>query len=332
MIKLDRPLAYIRIALLLFCVSFVTTKAFSQQITVTVPSDSLSVGDVFYFSITVKSSSPFDKVIFPDSSTFTNDVEFLSSKHFKVTDNSDSTEFQLQFFAIEDISIPPLPVKIVTASDTSLLFTDPQKLFYKQTIASEEDPLNPLKPNFIFSKAAWPYILGFLILLTVGLFIWWKYFRNQEKQQTDPVVIPDFQNPISELENILNRIKEEHTNNSSKDYKYFYSELSDALRWYIEELYKIPALESTTREVLRYMDAFGVDVEMVKHTRIVLNEADMIKFAKFTPTLDQSWKAFHEGYSFLDRARIVDSKRIDRLKTDFENQFNTEQEDTYGMG
>ncbi len=332
MIEVDRPLAYIRVLLFLVCLSFTSTTGFSQQINVTVPSDSLTVGDVFYYTITIKSPTPFDKVIFPDSSNFSGDIEFLSSKHFKISENSDSSELSLQFFAIEDITVPPLPIKIVANSDTTLLFTDPQKLSYKQTIASEEDPFNPLKPNFNFPTAIWPYILGFLLLLAIVFFIWWKYFKDTELDHTEPFVIPDFQNPLSELENILNRIKEEHTNTPQKDYKKFYSELGDALRWYIEELYKIPALESTTREVIRYMDAFGVDVEMVKHTRIVLNEADMIKFAKFTPTLDQSWKAYHEGYSFLDRARIVDSKRIDRLKSEFENQFKTEQEESYGMG
>jgi len=71
---------------------------------------------------------------------------------------------------------------------------------------------------------------------------------------------------------------------------------------------------------------------MVKHSRIVLNEADMTKFAKFKPTLDQSWKAYNEGLLFLERAKIVDSARIQRIKNEFEAQFKNDQEDEYGMG
>jgi hypothetical protein len=332
MIKVDRPSAYTQFLLFLICFLFTTNIGLSQQISVTVPDDSLTVGETFFYAITVKSSTSFDKVIFPDSSHFSGDLEFISSKHFKISENSDSTEFNLQFFGVEDIIIPPLPVRIVTNADTALVFTEPENLFYKQTIASEEDPLKPLKEIFKFPRTIWPYLLAFLLLIAAGIFIWWKYFKDKENEAPETVEIPDFQNPLSELENLLNQIKERHTNNPQKDYKRFYSELGDALRWYIEELYKIPALESTSREVIRYMDAFGVDVEMVKHTRIVLNEADMIKFAKFKPTLDQSWKAFHEGYTFLDRARIVDSKRIDRMKSEFENQFKTQQEENYGMG
>lgn len=332
MIELDRPLVKKRLLLLLCCFCLMSRFASAQSITLNAPTDSLTVGEVFDLSIAIKSSTTFDKIIFPDSSAFGNDIDFLSSKHFKVSNSSDSAEYKLQFFAVEDINIPPLPVKIVVNADTNLIFTQPFQLFYKQTISSEEDPFKPLKPNFNFPKIIWPYLLALLLLIGLSLFIWWKYFRHKEQEIPEIKEIPVFEDPILELETVLHRIKETHTNTVDKDYKWFYSELGDAMRWYIEELYKIPALESTTREVLRYMDAFGVDVEMVKHARIVLNEADMTKFAKFKPTLDESWKAFNEGLAFLERAKDVDASRIRRLKTEFENQFKIEQENEHGMG
>jgi hypothetical protein len=289
------------------------------------------VGEVFDLSISVKSSSQYNKIIFPDSNSFGKEIEFRSSKHFKVSNSADSAEYKLQFFGIEDITIPPLPVKIVIDGDTSLVFTEPALITYKPVISSEEDPLNPLKPNFKFPRAVWPYLIIMIILLAIGILIWWKYFKNKPAVIKEEFVIPDFENPIDELELKLKSIKEKHTEASTKDYKWFYSELGDALRWYVEMIYKIPALESTTREVIRYMDAFGVDIEMVKHARIILNEADMIKFAKFKPTLDESWKAFNEGWAFYERARIVDISRIQRMKTEFEKQFE-EKEDYHGMG
>lgn len=332
MIELDRPLVKKRLLLLLCCFCLMSRFISAQTITLNTPADSLSVGEVFNLSIAIKSSTAFDKIIFPDSSAFGNDLDFLSFKHFKVSNSSDSAEYKLQFFAVEDINIPPLPVKIVANSDTNLVFTEPFQLFYRQTIRSEDDPFKPLKPNFKFPRTIWSYVLALLILIGIGMFIWWKYFRKEEQKETEVKEIPVFENPVLELETVLTRLKEEHTNTIEKDYKWFYSELSDALRWYIEELYKIPALESTTREVLRYMDAFGVDVEMVKHARIVLNEADMTKFAKFKPTLDESWKAYNEGLALLIRAKVVDASRIQRLKTEFENQFVIEQETEHGMG
>lgn len=332
MIELERQLIHKSLILLIACFCLLSGKASAQTISVSAPSDSLSVGEVFNLSITIKNSTDSEKVIFPDSSSFVSELEFLSSRHFKVSSSTDSTEYNLQFFAVENVTIPPLPVRIVSNRDTNLVFTEPQILLYKQTISSEDDEFKPLKPNFTFPYTIWPYIVGLLLLLVAGFFIWWKFFKNKITEEIQPKAVPEFKNPVNELESRLISIKETHSEQIEKDYKWFYSELGDALRWYVEELYKIPALESTTREVLRYMDAFGVDVQMVKHSRIVLNEADMTKFAKFKPTLDQSWKAYNEGLLFLERAKIVDSARIQRIKNDFEAQFVNEQEDEHGMG
>lgn len=332
MINLDLLLIKKRLLLLICCFCALSGITTAQTISLNAPKDSLTVGEVFNLSVAVKSSTPFDKVVFPDSKAFGENLEFLSFKHYKVSNSSDSAEFKLQYFAVEDVVISPLPIKIVTNSDTNLVFTEPVQLLYKQTIASEEDPFKPLKPNFNFPQVIWPYLLGLILLIAIALFVWWKFFRNEEVEVIEPKEIPEFQNPLLELKEILDRIKEQHTSSTEKDYKWFYSELGDALRWYIEELYKIPALESTTREVLRYMDAFGVDVELVKHTRKVLNEADMTKFAKFEPTLDASLKAFNEGLAFYERAKVVDESRIRRLKTEFENEFVKDLEEENGMG
>lgn len=332
MINPDRLLVKPRFLFLIGSLFIMSGVASAQTVTSSIPDDSLTVGQVFNMSITVKSSSPYDKVIFPDSSLFNGDLEFNSSKHFKVNASSDSAEFTLQFFGVENITIPPLPVRIVANSDTNLVFTDPVQLLYKQTIASEEDPFKPFKPNFAFPNTIWPYLVLILLLLAISFFVWWKYFKNNEVAQTEPEEIPVFENPVSQLESYLSDIKEKHTNTAEKDFKWFYSDLGDALRWYIEELYKIPALESTSREVLRYMDAFGIDVELIKHTRKILNEADMAKFAKFKPTLDQSWKAFQEAELFLERAKVIDRDRIERLRKKFVDEHVKAQEITHGMG
>ncbi|MBO6620953.1 MAG: hypothetical protein JJ892_04035 [Balneola sp.] len=332
MINIDRHSLYRNLITFIGCFCLISGTSNAQNLSTIGPVDSLTVGEIFNFSITVHNSGASEKIIFPDSNSFGGNIEFISVKHFKVSASKDSAQFELQFFGIEDAVIPPLPVKIVSNADTNLVFSSPYPLNYKQIIASEEDELKPLKPNYSFPVVLWPYLVGALIVLGIAFFIWWKYFRNQKSESVDPKPVPEFKNPVKELESVLLNIKDEHTAKPEKDFKWFYSELGDALRWYIEELYKIPALESTTREVLRYMDAFGVDVQLVKHTRIVLNEADMTKFAKFKPTLDESWAAYKEGLAFLERAKIVDGTRIHRMKTEFESQFIQNEEEKYAVG
>ncbi len=307
----------------------------AQTLSVSGPEDSLRAGQVFDFSITVRSQEAYDRIAFPDSVEFRSAIQFLDKQQFRLSDFSDSTHYRLQFFSTDDVVISPLPVYVISGTDTATLFTEPYQLYFRSVLAGDEEPLKPVKPNFLFPRSWWPFILGLLILAALAYFLYRKYFRPTEPEEEPVRSVPEFENPVVTLEQQLETIKEKHRQAAEKDYKWFYSELGDALRLYIEELYNIPALESTSREVFRYMDAFGVDTEMIKHMRSVLREADMVKFAKFTPTLDASMNAYHAAHSFLDRAKVVDVQRIERKREQFEARFNTEEdakEGTHGMG
>ncbi|WP_321539627.1 hypothetical protein [Flavobacterium piscinae] len=71
--------------------------------------------------------------------------------------------------------------------------------------------------------------------------------------------------------------------------KEYYSELTDIARTYIEEAIEIPAMESTTDELIA---AFKIAVvkkklsltdETIKNLEKVLKQADLVKFAKSKP-------------------------------------------------
>lgn len=330
MYKLNR-LTALRHLILLICSIFFMKIATAQTVSVQSPTDSLTVGQTFDVSITIRTQSAFSKIIFPDSTHFPSSLSLHKSQHFRVNDFSDSTLYKLQFFSTESITLPPLPVRIIGNSDTTLIFTNPLVLAYKKTISSIDDEFKPLKPIYDFPKNIWPYLIIALLVLIIGYLIWRKFFLNNTEEIREEAPVPIFVNPLDELERSLSRIRNNHQNLPQKNFKHFYSELGDALRLYFEDLYDIPALESTTREVLRYLDAFGVDNDLIYHTRKVLNEADMIKFAKFNPTLDQSWKALDEADAFLIRAKNVDIMRIERKREEF-IKLNTKQEDADGMG
>jgi len=46
-----------------------------------------------------------------------------------------------------------------------------------------------------------------------------------------------------------------------------------------------------------------------------------VKFAKFTPTLEDAWKTYDLALEFLERAKLADSARISRLKAKYNEQF-----------
>jgi uncharacterized protein YukJ len=71
--------------------------------------------------------------------------------------------------------------------------------------------------------------------------------------------------------------------------KPYYIELTDIVRTYIERELRIPALESTTDELIETIldfnkiKKFDLPKETVKNLKKLLQEADLVKFAKHRP-------------------------------------------------
>lgn len=299
--------------------------------------DSLTVGELFSVSIKIQLDRPYDKIIFPDSSSFPPIFDLLRTQKFRVTDFADSVLYQLQFFGNTDVTIPPFKIELLTAGDTSFIFTNPISLYFKTVLPSEDAELKPLKPIFSFSDFPWAWVIIILALIAAALFTYYTLKKKANKEpEKEPTTFTPYESPLSELERTLYYLKQEYDLPATKDYKYFYSALSDSIRTYYEDLYNIPALESTSRELFRFLDAFGVDHEMIKHTRLVLNRSDMVKFAKYTPTLDDAWNCYQYAIDFIDRARLVDASRISRKKSEYELQFKQQEtennEETENIG
>lgn len=304
-----------------FVLLLCTSSGISQTSSVTVPKDSLTAGEVFLISLKIQLDQSYDKVIFPDSSFFPGSIEWLGVQQFRVTDFADSISYRLQFFANQDVILPPFEIGLVSAEDTTFISTQASFLFFKSVLPSEDAELKPLKPIFTFSQ--FPWVLLFIILMVlVSIFLAYRVLTNKKAEpEVKYVPAAPFQNPLAHLEETLVYLKNDYNLPQTKDFKFFYSSLSDSIRRYYEDLYNIPALESTSRELLRYLDAFGVDHEMIKSTRTILKKSDMVKFAKFTPTLDSAWDCYHESINFLDRARLIDASRVSRKRAEYEESI-----------
>lgn len=314
-------------AIVCFAISMFTTLGLAQNSTLYTSKDSLSVGEVFNLSIKVQLDQSYEKVIFPDSTAFPPIIDWIDKQQFRVTEFADSVLYKLQFFSNTDVTLPPFQIGLLSAGDTTFIFTNSIKLYFKTVLPSEDAELKPLKPIFSFSGFPWALAIIVFVILLAALVAYYTFYKKNDSNDVKEIVTFDpYQNPLNELVTTLEYLKNDYDLPATKDYKYFYSAVSDSIRTYYEDLYNIPALESTSRELFRYLDAFGVDHEMIKNTRLILNRSDMVKFAKFTPTLDDAWKCYQFAYDFVDRARLVDASRISRRKAEYENQFKKDED------
>lgn len=301
--------------------SLYTFQITAQRVETRISTDSLTVGEIFKISLHLQYNQEYSEVEFPDNNSFYSSFELIERQQFKVSEFSDSLVYTLQFFGNEDQQIAPLPVTIYSGEDSTVIYTEPIILYFKTVVAESDTSLKSMKPNFEFPRVWWPWVL--CALLVAALLLWWiKYRKKPEEKEpeTKPVIKP-FYNPLEELDRKLSAIKKDTNVAESKDFKLFYSQIGDAIRSYFEELYKIPALESTSTELLRYLDAYGVDDTLTEKTREVLRKADLVKFAKFNPTIKDAWKTYDSAVEFLERAKLADSARISRLKAEYNRQF-----------
>lgn len=303
-----------------------TCPAGAQNVTEYAPIDSLKAGDTFTYTITLNKDRNYDQVQFPDSSHFGPSLEIRSRQHFRVTDFKDSLVYTLQFFGTEDTRIDDLPVRMLSGSDTTTVYTTPVSLRFKSVLQDEEEQFRPLKPIFEFARAIWPYLVGLLVLGILGwyLYRWYRQSPKQPEQKPRPAFqATPFKNPLHQLEQSLNELKS-FTFETEQDFELFYIRLGDAIRTYFEELYRIPALESTSREIIRELESRVVDERLIDQTRNVLREADMVKFAKFQPTVEQTEESLSIANDFLKVARKNDGPRVELMRRRHQTRMDEE--------
>ena len=129
------------------------------------------------------------------------------------------------------------------------------------------------------------WLFGLLVLLAV---IGYVVFRKKAAVPKAKVSIPPFQQAMERLQSL-----DEKSLLEENKVKPYYSELTDIVRTYIERAIHIPALESTTRELLVTMRDFndssdlGISAETLEELQKVLQQADLVKFAKSKPLIEE---------------------------------------------
>jgi hypothetical protein len=313
----------ILIALTILLTSVFPAFVMAQQVHTYVSADSASVGDIIDFVIVIDRGQAYRNIVLPEETVFEGDFELTGRDRFRVTATRDSLVYRLQFFALEDTRMPRLNITFTGGETDTTIQTPAIPVFFKSALDDDED-FKPFKPIFEFAAAVWAYLLTILLLLIAG----W-YFYKYIKSRKNIVEIPEksyvkqpFINPVIELEKELFRLSGDANPAKTGDFDTFYTELGDAIRRYFEEVYKIDALEMTSREILKELQSYPADKGIISITRTVLQEADMVKFARFEPGISQSKKALELGLEFLNTVRNLDNGRIESMRLQHEELEN----------
>ena len=134
------------------------------------------------------------------------------------------------------------------------------------------------------SSGIWKWLLLILVLVGIGFLVYYLIKKYQKKKVEQEV----YKTPIEKATSLLNTLEKKELWQKG-EVKAYYSELTDIARNYIEEAIEIPAMESTTSELIVALrnaslkKKMAVSQETLENLERVLKQADLVKFAKSKP-------------------------------------------------
>ncbi|MFC1492510.1 hypothetical protein ACFL6O_01020 [candidate division KSB1 bacterium] len=93
--------------------------------------------------------------------------------------------------------------------------------------------------------------------------------------------------------------------------KEFYIHLSDIIRLYLQRRYFVPVLEKTTGETKELMHKQNVEGDVIIKVNDLLEESDLVKFAKFTPDNNTSESYLDLAYEIVETTKIIEIADLD---------------------
>lgn len=265
-----------------------STAVFAQQKQVITSIDTLKnkIGAEFKLSIktTVDTSA---KVIFPNLKnigalevihSYPIDTVKLDSK-YELIKKYGLTQFDSGRYVVPSIKIfinskPFVTDSLLVEVANVQVDTLKQKMFDIKDIAAAENPMGDW----------WKYLLIIALIIGIGAFIYWFIKKRQEKKLQAEII----KTPIEKATTLLDTLEKKELWQKG-EVKAYYSELTDIARNYIEEAIEIPAMESTTSELIQGLKAASVkkkmtlSQEIIENLERVLKQADLVKFAKSKP-------------------------------------------------
>lgn len=273
-----------------WCLFFILTFLYSvdanaQQVEASIDTASIRIGEQIKYNISIESDST-DLVVFPEGQTFS-PMEMVES--FPVDTNRVQDRFRLiKEYALTqwDSGSFTIPQQRVTINNKTVLTDSLLVEVANVAVDTTKQKMFPIKPSVEVPSGisvpewAW-WLLGILVLLAVGIFL---FFRRRKRKAEAAKKLPPYEQAIFELQQLDNsHLLEKH------ELKEYYSQLSAAVRRYLDGEVYDHAMESTTGELIYYLENeretghLNLSDATITRLKVILERADLAKFANSRP-------------------------------------------------
>jgi len=298
-----------------------TTAVFAQQKQVTTSIDTTKNKIGAEFKLTLKTNvDTLSKVVFPNAKNF-GALEVIQSYPIDTIRKDDRYElvkkYGLTQFDSGRYMIPSVKILINKKEYLSDSIRVEVANVQVDTLKQKMYDIKDIVPANEGIGDWWKYLLILLVIAGIGAFIYW-YIKKRQKQKIEEEI---YKTPIEKATSLLNNLEKKELWQQG-EVKEYYSQLTDIVRNYIEEAIEIPAMESTTSELIEGLKTASkkkkmkLSQETIDNLFVVLKQADLVKFAKSKPLdfeITEDRKKIERAIVTLDKAIPVVVENNDEM-------------------
>lgn len=288
-------------AALLLCVSAVTSGQGNAH--ASLQPERVEIGDTTSLFVLVSgvSAEPKDVDFSAWASVFPT-ANIIARSGWRRSGQQWARRFTLVAFDSATLQLPPLTVRLAIGNP---LKTNALKLNVRPTLGSTEladmETIRDIRREPVSWMDYWYWAAGALFLTILLI---WAVRRADKRPQPLVAPPPASQPPVSSHELALRQLDELRRKQLWKNgfAKEHYAELSLIAREYLEARYKIPALESTTIEILKMLGKTDFPFHLKNDLSEILSKTDLVKYAQSKPP-----ETFHEQALQQARELVVNT-------------------------
>jgi hypothetical protein len=300
-----------------------------QEVSVTSAFDTsrIFIGDQINFSVTIDQPSGLKLSIPILRDSLIRKIEILSgplidtaeidADKIRITEKYLITSFDSGFYMID-----PIYAEIADSggvkrfySDYSILEVARVKLTPPDTSTRIFDIVAPQRAPLTLGEILPWVLIAFLSAVVVWLILRLiKKFKKTKKE----IIEPDITEPAHVIAfRELEKLREEKLWQAGEIKKY-YTRLTEIIRQYLENRFKIYSLELTTSETLEALVRSGFRKnESYNKLKTILTAADLVKFAKYKPEPIENDTTFTASWDFVTVTKEAEhiEEKIDATET-----------------
>jgi hypothetical protein len=227
----------------------------------------------------------------------------------KLSKSVTTTTFVVATYDSGRAILPPLQFRYSRSDDSTLQTVETNPLLFTVRLVEVDTTkeIKDIKPplSIPLTAAEISLIIGAIVGLALLIYAFYNYRKRKKEQKPEErYVPPPKQAHVMALEELA-LLKEKRLWQQGL-IKPYYSEVTEIVRRYFENRFGFMSLEKTTDETMDDLRRFASAQSILEPTDRILRRADLVKFAKFQPSIPEHEEMLTVAFEIVEKTRVVE--------------------------